>query len=281
MLEILKEKVKEGVEVRLIYDDIGSVFYVPKYYWRELESHGIKCMAFNQVVPFLATIFNNRDHRKIAVMDGKVAYTGGFNLSDEYINKKAPYGKWKDNGIRMEGDAAWRFTILFLQLWNSIRNEDKHILSYRPTEQKKHLNDGYLQPYTTNPLKKEPIGENIYMQMINDAREYVYIFTPYLIVCNEMMTALKLAAKRGIDIRIVTPAIPDKKMIFRMTQSSYKELLRAGVKIYQYTPGFIHSKCILTDDNLTSIGSINMDNRSFYHHLNVVYWYMIPVSLQK
>ncbi|HAB88117.1 MAG TPA: cardiolipin synthase, partial [Coprococcus sp.] len=180
VLEILKEKVKEGVEVRLIYDDIGSVFYVPKYYWRELESHGIKCMAFNQVVPFLATIFNNRDHRKIAVMDGKVAYTGGFNLSDEYINKKAPYGKWKDNGIRMEGDAAWRFTILFLQLWNSIRNEDKHILSYRPIEQKKHLNDGYLQPYTTNPLKKEPIGENIYMQMINDAREYVYIFTPYL-----------------------------------------------------------------------------------------------------
>lgn len=143
------------------------------------------------------------------------------------------------------------------------------------------MNDGYLQPYTTNPLKKEPIGENIYMQMINDAREYVYIFTPYLIVCNEMMTALKLAAKRGIDVRIVTPAIPDKKMIFRMTQSSYKELLRAGVKIYQYTPGFIHSKCILTDDNLTSIGSINMDNRSFYHHLNVVYWYMIPVSLQK
>ena len=266
VLDILKEKVKEGVEVRLIYDDIGSVFYVPKYYWREMGSYGIKCMAFNQVVPFLATIFNNRDHRKIAVMDGKVAYTGGFNLSDEYINKKAPYGKWKDNGIRMEGDAAWRFTILFLQLWNSIRNEDKHILNYRPTEQKKHLNDGYLQPYTTNPLKKEPIGENIYMQMINDAREYVYIFTQYLIVCNEMMTALKLAAKRGIDVRIVTPAIPDKKMIFRMTQSSYKELLRAGVKIYQYTPGFIHSKCILTDDNLTSIGSINMDNRSFYHH---------------
>ncbi len=145
-------------------------------------------------------------------------------------------------------------------------NEDKHILSYRPAEQKEHLNDGYLQPYTTNPLKKEPLGENIYMQMINDAKEYVYIFTPYLIVCNEMMTALKLAAKRGIDVRIVTPAIPDKKMIFRMTQSSYKELLRAGVKIYQYTPGFIHSKCILTDDNLTSIGSINMDNRSFYHH---------------
>ena len=192
-------------------------------------------MAFNQVVPFLATIFNNRDHRKIAVMDGTVAYTGGFNLSDEYINKKSPYGRWKDNGIRMDGDAAWRFTILFLQLWNSIRNEDKHILSYRPAEQKEHLNDGYLQPYTTNPLKKEPLGENIYMQMINDAKEYVYIFTPYLIVCNEMMTALKLAAKRGIDVRIVTPAIPDKKMIFRMTQSSYKELLRAGVKIYQYT----------------------------------------------
>lgn len=265
VLEVLKEKVKEGVEVRLIYDDIGSVFYVPKKYWKEMEAYGIKCISFNQVAPFLATIFNNRDHRKIAVVDGTVAYTGGFNLSDEYINKVELHGRWKDNGIRMEGDAAWRFTILFLQLWNSIRNDDTDILKYRP-ELKTYVNDGYLQPYTTNPLEKEPLGENIYLQMINDAREYVYIFTPYLIVCNGMMTALKLAAKRGVDVRIVTPEIPDKKMIFRMTQSSYKELLLAGVRIYQYTPGFIHSKCILTDDNLTSIGSVNMDNRSFYHH---------------
>ncbi len=264
--EVLKQKAKEGVEVRLIYDDIGSVFYVKKYYWKDLEAEGIHCISFNQVIPMLFTVFNNRDHRKIASIDGKVAYTGGFNLSDEYINKVEILGTWKDDGVRMEGDAAWRFTVMFLQMWNSFRNDDDDILKFMPEKKMITGSSGYLQPYTDTPLDDETLGENIYMQMINDAREYVYIFTPYLVVCNEMMTALKIAAKRGVDVRIVTPAIPDKKMIFRITQSSYRELLKTGVKIYQYTPGFIHSKCVLADGNVASVGSVNMDNRSFYHH---------------
>lgn len=264
--EVLKQKVKEGVEVRLIYDDIGSVFYVKKYYWKELEEEGIHCISFNQVIPMLFTVFNNRDHRKIASIDGKVAYTGGFNLSDEYINKVEILGTWKDDGVRMEGDAAWRFTVMFLQMWNSFRKDDEDIMRFMPERKNIPEADGYLQPYTDTPLDKETLGENIYMQMINDAKDYVYIFTPYLVVCNEMMTSLKLAAKRGVDVRIVTPAIPDKKMIFRITQSSYRELLKTGVKIYQYTPGFIHSKCVLADGNVASVGSVNMDNRSFYHH---------------
>lgn len=266
ILEILKEKVAQGVEVRVMYDDIGSVFYVPKYYWKELEKMGIKCISFNQVIPFLATIFNNRDHRKIAVIDGRVAYTGGYNLADEYINEVNLYGKWKDTGVRMEGDAAWRFTVMFLQMWNSVRIDDGNYDRFVPERKLPLTEDGYLMPYRTNPLSKEALGENIYLQMINDARDYIYIFSPYLIVGNELMTAMKLAAKRGVDVRIVTPAIPDKKFIYRMTQSSYKELILSGVKIYQYTPGFIHAKCVLADDKLASIGSVNMDNRSFYHH---------------
>lgn len=266
VLEILKEKVKDGVEVRIMYDDIGSVFYLKKYYWKELETYGIKCIAFNQVAPFFATIFNNRDHRKITVVDGKIAYTGGFNLADEYINKRNLYGVWKDSGVRFEGDAAWKFTVMFLQMWNISRFTESSYERYKPKEDFFDLDDGYIQPYRTNPLSKEVLGENIYLQMIHDAREYIYIFTPYLIVNNEMMIAMELAAKRGVDVRLVTPAIPDKKMIFRMTQSAYKELLKSGVRIYQYTPGFIHSKCLLADDSLASVGSVNMDNRSFYHH---------------
>ncbi len=266
VLEILKEKAAAGLDVRVMYDDIGSVFNVDKYYWKELESFGIKCISFNQVVPFLATIFNNRDHRKITVVDGKIAYTGGFNLADEYINKVTLHGVWKDDGVRLEGEGAWSFTVMFLQIWNSVRYVEGNYTNYRPDADFSLYDDGYVQPYKTNPLASEVLGENIYIQMINDAKDYVYIFTPYLIVTNELMSAMKLSAKRGVDIRIVTPAIPDKKFIFRMTQTSYRPLIHAGVRIYQYTPGFIHSKCILADDNLASVGSINMDNRSFYHH---------------
>lgn len=267
ILEILKRKAAEGLDVRFMYDDIGSVFNVPKYYWKELESYGIKCMAFNQVVPFFATIFNNRDHRKITVIDGKIAHTGGYNMADEYINKIEKYGKWKDSGVRLEGEGAWSFTVMFLQMWNSFRYSEGSYNNYRPAEiDYSGVSDGYVQPYKSSPLSGENVGENLYMQMINDAQEYIYIFTPYLIVCNELMLALKLAAKRGVDVRIVTPAIPDKKYIYKMTQFSYKELLLAGVKIYQYTPGFIHSKTLLMDGKLASVGSINLDNRSFYHH---------------
>ncbi len=266
ILEILKRKAAEGLDVRFMYDDIGSVFNVPKYYWKELEASGIKCMAFNQVVPFLATIFNNRDHRKITVVDGKIAHTGGYNMADEYINKIVKYGRWKDSGVRLEGDGAWSFTVMFLQMWNCFRYSEGSYLSYKPDVDYSYIEDGYVQPYKTSPLSAETVGENLYIQMINDAQKYIYIFTPYLIVCNELMLSLKLAAKRGVDVRIVTPAIPDKKYIYKMTQFNYEELLVAGVRIYQYTPGFIHSKTLLMDGRLASVGSINMDNRSFYHH---------------
>lgn len=266
ILDILKRKAAQGLDVRFMYDDIGSVFNVPKYYWRELEECGIKCMAFNQVVPFLATIFNNRDHRKITVVDGKIAHTGGYNLADEYINRVQRFGTWKDSGVRLEGDAAWSFTVMFLQMWNCFRYSEGSYSNYKPQLCEQMEGSGYVQPYTSSPLSEENEGENLYIQMVNDARNYIYIFTPYLIVCNELMTAMKLAAKRGVDVRIVTPAIPDKKYIYKMTQFSYKELLTAGVKIYQYTPGFIHSKTLLMDDELASVGTINMDNRSFYHH---------------
>lgn len=266
ILNILKRKAAEGLDVRFMYDDIGSVFNVPKYYWKELESYGIKCMAFNQVVPFLATIYNNRDHRKITVVDGKIAHTGGYNMADEYINKIHRFGTWKDSGVRLEGDGAWSFTVMFLQMWNSFRYSEGSYSNYKLDVDFSYIEDGYVQPYKTSPLSGENVGESLYIQMINDAQDYIYIFTPYLIVCNELMLALKLAAKRGVDVRIVTPAIPDKKYIYKMTQFSYKELLLAGVRIYQYTPGFIHSKTLLMDGKLASVGSINMDNRSFYHH---------------
>lgn len=266
ILEILKKKAAQGLDVRFMYDDIGSVFNVPKYYWREIESYGIKCMAFNQVVPFLATIFNNRDHRKITVIDGKIAHTGGYNLADEYINVTHRFGVWKDSGVRLEGDGAWSLTVMFLQMWNFFRYSETSYVNYKPDADFSDIEDGYVQPYKSSPLSGKNVGEELYIQMINDARDYIYIFTPYLIVCSELMTSLKLAAKRGVDVRIVTPAIPDKKSIYKMTQSSYKELLLSGVRIYQYTPGFIHSKTLLVDGRLASVGSINLDNRSFYHH---------------
>ena len=279
ILEILKRKAAEGLDVRFMYDDIGSVFNVPKYYWKELESYGIKCMAFNQVVPFFATIFNNRDHRKITVIDGKIAHTGGYNMADEYINKIEKYGKWKDSGVRLEGEGAWSFTVMFLQMWNSFRYSEGSYNNYRPAEiDYSGVSDGYVQPYKSSPLSGENVGENLYMQMINDAQEYIYIFTPYLIVCNELMMALKLAAKRGVDVRIVTPAIPDKKYVYMVAETYWGDLLRHGVKIYKYTPGFVHAKSAMADREAALIGSTNMDYRSFQlHYEDAVMLYHMPV----
>ena len=264
---ILENKAQSGVEVRIFYDDLGSIFFLNKEFIKQMRQKGIQCRVFNPLKVIVNMFMNNRDHRKITVIDGKIAHTGGYNMADEYINKIEKYGKWKDSGVRLEGEGAWSFTVMFLQMWNSFRYSEGSYNNYRPAEiDYSGVSDGYVQPYKSSPLSGENVGENLYMQMINDAQEYIYIFTPYLIVCNELMMALKLAAKRGVDVRIVTPAIPDKKYIYKMTQFSYKELLLAGVKIYQYTPGFIHSKTLLMDGKLASVGSINLDNRSFYHH---------------
>lgn len=267
VLDILERKAKEGVEVRLIYDDVGSVFLLPKKYNEIIEKKGIKCVAFNRLVPFMSLVLNNRDHRKIVVIDGKVGYTGGINLSDEYINYKHPYGEhWKDAGIRIEGEAVWNFTVMFLQMWNMSRYTEEDYGRYRYHFEKPLPENGYVQPYMDTPFDDEIVGENVYLNILGNAKKYVYIYTPYLVTDNEMITAMKLAAKRGVDVRIVTPGVPDKKFVYWLTQSNYQNLIQAGVGVYQYTPGFIHSKCVLCDDEVATVGTINFDYRSFYHH---------------
>lgn len=275
VLDILERKVQEGVEVRLIYDDIGCVFLLPKYYDQILGKRGIKCVAFNRLVPFMSLVLNNRDHRKIVVIDGKAAYTGGINLSDEYINYEHPYGDyWKDTGIRIEGKAVWNFTVMFLQMWNMSRyTEEDYRRYFQPFDQMPGA-EGFVQPYVDTPFDDETLGENIYLNLIGGAERYIWIYTPYLVTDNEMITALKLAAKRGVDVRIVTPGVPDKKFVYWLTQSNYQNLIEAGVRIYQYKPGFIHAKCVLADDESATVGTVNFDYRSFYHHFECgVYLY--------
>ncbi len=274
ILAILKEKVQEGVEVRMIYDDLGCCTCLPPKFYRQLTAMGIRCVTFNRLRPVMSVIMNNRDHRKIFVVDGKVAYTGGLNLADEYINVKQRFGYWKDTGIRMEGEAVWSLTLMFLEMWNYITHSTEEYQLYHPSRfmEQWPATDGYLQPYSDSPLEKEKVGENIYMNLIAHAREYLYIFTPYLILDNEMLTLLRNAAKSGVDVRIVTPHVPDKKLIFWMTQSNYQRLLECGIRIYQYTPGFLHAKSFVCDDRVGTVGSVNMDFRSLYLHFECGVW---------
>ena len=268
VLEILERKVSQGVDVRMMYDDMGCVALLPGGYAKELEKRGIKCMAFNPVIPFFSMVMNHRDHRKILVVDGHTAFTGGINLADEYINLKKRFGHWKDTGIRLKGEAVWSFTLMFLEMWNAYRKEDKNLEQYRPRlhHPQPFSGSGYVQPFAQSPLENEAVAENVYMEILNQARHYCYIFTPYLIVDNEMKAALTQAAKRGVDVRIVTPGIPDKPLVFRLTRSNYAPLLKAGVRIYEYTPGFIHAKSYVCDDEMAVVGTINMDYRSLYLH---------------
>ncbi|OPJ58180.1 cardiolipin synthase [Clostridium oryzae] len=268
ILEILTRKAAEGVDVRLIYDDIGSIFVLPRSFCRELRKRGIKCMAFNQFKPLISLFMNNRDHRKIMVIDGHTAFNGGINLADEYINKINKYGHWKDTGVRLKGDAAWSFTSMFLEMWNAFHKNSDNLESFKPNycAENTFKSDGYIQPYADSPLDHETVGENIYIEILAQAKRYVYIFTPYLIVDSQMRSALCMAAKRGVDVRIVTPGIPDKKIVNRLTRSNYPPLLNAGVKIYEYTAGFIHAKSYVCDDQYAVVGTVNMDYRSMHLH---------------
>lgn len=268
ILAVLEEKAKAGVDVRLMYDDVGCLTLLPYGYGHKLEAKGIKCIAFNPFKPIFSVAMNNRDHRKITVIDGHTAFSGGINLADEYINEKVRFGHWKDSGIMVKGEGVWNFTLMFLQMWNAYRKTDYEYDIFRPHVNSKNefISDGYIQPYGDSPLDGEVVGESVYMNILNSAKRYVYIFTPYLIIDNEMITALCLAAKRGVDVRIVTPGIPDKKTVFRLTQSYYSQLIKAGVRIYEYTPGFIHSKSFVCDDEIATVGTINMDYRSLYLH---------------
>ena len=271
MLDTLVKKVKEGVDVRMIYDDVGSMFLLPRDFEKRVESLGIKCMAFNKFRPIVSIVMNHRDHRKILVIDGHTAFTGGINLADEYINHKERFGHWKDTGVMLKGRGVWSFAVMFLEMWNAFRADTGSFEEFRPSEEDLEKgadfeSEGFVQPFSDSPLDGEPVGENVYIEILSQAREYVYIFTPYLIIDNELQSALCLAAKRGVDVRIVTPGIPDKKLVFRITRSNYMPLLRAGVKIYEYSPGFIHAKSYVSDDRIGIVGTINMDYRSLFLH---------------
>lgn len=274
ILEILKKKVKEHVKVRVIFDDIGCICTLPNHYNVYLESLGIECVIFNPFRPVFSIGHNNRDHRKIMIIDGYIGYTGGCNLADEYINRYPKYGHWKDTAIRLEGEAVQNLTDLFLTSWNYFKNKEESLAPYLPHVYHREIfkNDGIIQPFGDNPIDKELVGQTIYMNLIHGASNYIYISTPYLIIGYEMIEALCIAAKRGVDVRITTPHIPDKWYVHVITQSHYKLLIESGVKVYEYKPGFIHAKSFIVDDIAAVIGTINLDYRSLIHHFENGVW---------
>ena len=264
VIDILEEKVREGVDVRFIYDDMGCAMYLPSKYYKTLQKKGIKCEVFNPMSPVLMVTMNNRDHRKIVIIDGRVAFTGGINFSDEYINEVQIYGHWKDAGVMIEGPAVNNMVIMFLQFWQSDAEYTLSVPKYDDISYEMEPEEGYLQPFSDTPTDSEDIAKNAHLNMIWEARDSVYIMTPYLVVDNEILSALKQAAKNGVDVRIIVPHIPDKWYVLETTRGSYSELISAGCKIYEYTPGFIHSKVIMADGKMAIIGTINMDYRSYY-----------------
>ena len=270
VLEILKEKAAAGLDVRLIYDDVGSINYVPRDYFKRLEAAGIRCIAFNRYKPIYAVVMNHRDHRKITVIDGHTAYTGGINFADEYIGEEIRFGEWKDNVLRLTGEAVRSMTLLFLEMWNANRPTDtaESAAAFMPPPDrvgKVHC-EGFVQPYGDSPVDSEILAENVYLNIINQATSYVYIFTPYVVIDYEMTRALSLAARRGVDVRLVVPAVPDKKIVYHLGKSYFPELIENGVRIYRFTPGFVHSKVFLADDRQAVVGSINLDYRSLTLH---------------
>lgn len=266
VLEILKRKALNGVDVRLIYDDLGTIALLEKNYSKYLESFGIKTAIFNPFHASLDSFMNYRDHRKLTIIDGNVGFTGGINLADEYINEKERFGHWKDSSIMLKGDAVSRLTVMFLQIWYYLTENDDNQEYKKFLCTKNYDNDGYVQPFDDSPLNGHLIGEYAYMNMINNAQRYVYITTPYLVLDNEMITILKLAADSGVDVRIITPYIPDKWYVHAVSRANYPELLKSGIKIYEYTPGFMHAKTIVVDDEVAIVGTTNFDFRSFYLH---------------
>ena len=268
VLEILKRKAAAGVDVRIIYDDMGCIDILPANYNTTLEGWGIRTMAFNRFVPAVSLVMNNRDHRKITVIDGKVGFTGGINISDEYINVKERFGHWKDTGLMLKGPGVFNLTLMFLEMWNAFNKDGDGYAEFIPDsfEECGSADDGYVLSFSDSPLDNESVGESVYTDMLYQAKDYIYITTPYLAIDSELQTALCMAAKRGVDVRMITPGIPDKKLVYRLTRSYYPTLLRAGVKIYEYTPGFIHAKSFVCDDKLCVVGTINMDYRSLYLH---------------
>ncbi|MDR0472595.1 MAG: cardiolipin synthase [Treponema sp.] len=274
IVEILERKAEKGVEVRLIYDDLGCFTSLPAGYKKYLERKGIKCIVFNPFKPVLSSLQNNRDHRKIISIDGKTAFTGGLNLADEYINARERFGHWKDSGIMIEGKAAWSLTLIFLQMWNLNRNQKCDAEAFFPWKNEccEITARGFVQPYADTPIDDENVGEHVYIQIINNAKEYVYINTPYLVIDDNLISALTLSAKSGVDVRIITPHRWDKWIVAVTSRSYYRQLINAGVRIYEYTEGFNHSKTFVSDDNVATVGTSNLDFRSLYLHFECGVW---------
>lgn len=269
VLEILTRKAKEGVEVRFIYDGTNTLSLLPKNYPERMEARGIKCKVFSPMTPFLSTHQNNRDHRKILVIDGHTAFTGGVNLADEYINKRERFGHWKDTAIMVKGEAVNSFTLMFLQMWNIDEKKKENFGRYMYNKgyiEAGMRNGGYIVPYGDSPFDDEELGKKIYLDILNRADDYVHIMTPYLILDEEMIDALIYAAQRGVDVKLILPHIPDKKYAYWLARTHYYELISEGVEIYEYIPGFVHAKVFVSDDEKAVVGSINLDYRSLFLH---------------
>lgn len=273
--DILKRKAKEGVEVRVMYDAMGSLNMFSSDYCKELEKQGVKCRIFKRVTPILETYQNNRNHRKILVIDGHTAFTGGVNIADEYINVKNRFGHWKDTAVMLKGEGVVSFTAMFLRMWNLEVKEVESFDNY--IESTSVEADGYVIPYCDSPIDDENIGERVYMDIINNATEYVHIMTPYLVISHEMRECMKYASKRGVDVRIIMPHIPDKKYALWLARSYYKKLIVAGVRIFEYTPGFSHAKVTVADNETAVVGTINYDYRSLYLNYEcALYMHKVP-----
>ena len=273
LLKLLLEKAEEGVQIKIIYDDFGSIFSLPPRYARYLESlhENIRCHAFNKVYPIFSARYNHRDHRKIFIVDGKVGFTGGINIADEYIDEKKRFGYWKDTGVCVKGEAVRSMTKAFLETWVALKEPTLKVEDYLQSPAVGERGT-LIIPCADSPLDEVRTSETVYLEMIGRAKEYLYITTPYLVLDEALRTALCLAAMRGVDVRILTPGIPDKKAVYRLTRANYAGLLRAGVKIYEYTPGFLHAKMTLSD-GAAVVGTANYDYRSLYLHFeNIVYF---------
>lgn len=275
ILKILADKASEGVDVRVMYDGMCEVSLLTHDYPKRMAKLGIKCKPFTPITPFISTQYNYRDHRKILVIDGKVAFNGGINLADEYINKVDRFGHWKDAAIMLKGKAVQSFTLMFLQMWNITERQLDWDKAH--TVGDNIMADGYVMPYCDSPLDEDKVGENVYIDILYRAKSYVHIMTPYLILDNELENAIKYAAQRGVDVKIILPGVPDKKYAFALAKTHYRSLLKAGVKIYEYTPGFVHAKVFVCDDERAVVGTINLDYRSLYHHFEcATYMYKAP-----
>lgn len=271
ILDILQKKAASGVDVRLIYDDFGCITRLPAKYPRQMKDLGIMARAFNPFVPVVSGRLNNRDHRKLMIIDGRVGFTGGINLADEYINQTHPFGYWKDSGLLLEGPGVWSMTVQFLSMWNAIHGTSEELQSYDPHAEPLPAS-GFVQPFGDSPLDHEEVGETVLLNLINSAKKSIRIMTPYLVLDDKMTTALCNAAKMGLDVTVITPGIADKWYVYSVTRHNYRALTAAGVRVYEFTPGFLHSKVFCVDGGTALVGTVNLDFRSLYLHFENAVW---------